>query len=86
MANYTARFAIADFITPGGAPLVVEDCYAMIPDSEELSVLIVDLAAEDTIDLCGKYVYQLTIEDEHGRTAVLKGMVKIDANYDRGNA
>lgn len=79
----TARLAITSHLNQCGEPFVVKDCrIATLPD-ENSAVLQAALEPADTVDLFGKYVYQITAKDWEGNIGVLKGVMYIDNNIDR---
>lgn len=86
MTDMAARFAISDPINQDSEPFVVKTCSIVASDQYDYTVLSVELDAADTINMCGQYVYQITIKDVDGRPGVLKGILTIAANYDKGTS
>lgn len=65
--NCTASFALTHYANKNGQPLLVKttgEC-DITEDSDGIkSVVRVILNAQDTLKLCGRYVYQLSLYDE----------------------
>lgn len=62
----TADFSIINYVNKNGCPLVSKDMKVdtMVDSGEEIqNVLRVVLDPEDTVNLVGKYIYQITIKD-----------------------
>lgn len=83
MTGMTARLAVSDPINQDSEPFVIKSCPIVQPDGSDCAVLSVRLNAEDTVNLCGQYIYQITIKDVEGWPGVLKGVLTITGNYDR---
>ncbi len=79
-----ARFTLTDYITPNSSPLITKNCTVSVPEGEKLAVIIVDLDRLDTIHLAGKYIYQVTINDEDTIEA-LKGIMVIASSIDKAD-
>lgn len=77
-----ARFTLTDYVNPSNIPLIAKDCTVFVPEGEELAVISVHLSREDTLRLGGgKYIYQVTINDE-GTIEALKGIMDIACSID----
>lgn len=76
-----ARFTLTDYVNPSNVPLVIKNCTILVPEGEELAVISVELARTDTLTLRGKYIYQVTINDDSTIEA-LKGIMDIANNID----
>lgn len=83
MTGMAARFAISDPINQDSEPFVIQDCTVVLPDGASCAILSVELAPEDTVNLCGQYIYQVTVKNAEGRPGILKGVLTIAANYDK---
>ena len=84
MAGMTARLAISDMINLDSLPFVTKACAVQAQDGSDYSVLKVSLDPEDTLELCGQYIYQITITGDDSGPGVLRGLITIHANYDKG--
>lgn len=63
--TYTAEFSIINYVNKWGDPLIVKEMtLADIGDEGTLNVLTVTLSPTDTVDLAGKYIYQISIKDQ----------------------
>ena len=78
----TARFAICGYINPNMEPFVTKPCTVM-PWSGGLAVLYVVLKPEDTVDLTGKFFYQITAKDTAGDCGIMRGHLYIHPNGDK---
>lgn len=65
VSNCTARFAIIDAVNKYGKPILVKEM-SPYPSSDTGNILSVNLASSDTVDLFGKYLYQISIVDKDG--------------------
>ena len=66
LSSCIASFAVINFINKNGSPLITKTM--QVDKSEDgdgtvTNVLRVVLQPEDTIDLVGKFIYQITIQD-----------------------
>lgn len=82
-SGMTARFSISDFVNIATAPLVTKNCSVIAQEGELMAVLFVALEPEDTVDIHGKYIYQITAKDFQGSFGVLRGVLHIAPNNDR---
>lgn len=79
-----ARFSLTDYINPSDTPIFTKDCVIITPEGESLAIITATLNRSDTLNLCGKYIYQVTINDL-GNVQVLKGIMNIANNFDKTN-
>ncbi len=84
MTGMTARFAIADPVNQDSAPLLIKPCSVSQQVGSDYGSLQVKLDASDTVDLCGQYIYQITIKSDEDGPGILKGLLTVFANYDKG--
>ena len=82
VSGMSARLAISDYVT-GTQPRWHGDC-SVVDDATTGSVVFrVELHPEATVDLNGKYIYQLTVIDSASNTTgVLQGILNVRANRD----
>lgn len=83
-----AKFSIISYVNRSGSPLVRKEMSvgygSDIYDGETIrNVLTVCLDAEDTVNLAGQYIYQITIKDADGWAEPLQGLINIYSNIDR---
>lgn len=78
----TARFAICDYVNIGMVPYAMKDC-RVIPSEESPAVLFVALEPADTMNLYGKFIYQISGLDFESDLGVMRGLLTIAPNRDR---
>ncbi len=87
MSFCTAEFSIINYMVKHGAPLVVKPMDirdGSAKDGAECNVLAVKLEATDTVDLVGKFVYQISIRDQNGDVEIPgQGIMQIANNIDK---
>jgi hypothetical protein len=65
-----ADFSVCNFSNKNGFPLFSLTPEALFDENGLQSVLAVTLTPDVTVNLCGKYVYQLTIAEPGGRAEI----------------
>lgn len=64
LTGCTANFSIVNFVNKNGAPVVSKTMTVRMDEAETFyNILFVSLEPDDTVDLFGKFVYQITIKD-----------------------
>jgi hypothetical protein len=58
-----AVFSLINYSNKNGEPLVVKNASLEIGDDGVPNIAVVELLPEDTVDMYGRYVYQLSIRD-----------------------
>ena len=59
-----ANFALIDYVNKNGEPIISKSMSVeMDAQNEFYNILSVQLTSADTVDLYGKFVYQITIKD-----------------------
>lgn len=85
LGGCSCNFAIVNHVNRHGAPLLSEPM--SISYDEELAtdnILSITLNSLDTVDLEGKYIYQITIKDSDGRAEIPKqGYLYITNNINK---
>jgi len=79
-----ARFSLTDYVNESNVPILTKSCSIVIPEGESLAIIKLELNRNDTLDLYGKYIHQLTIND-NGTVAILKGIMDITNNCDKSD-
>lgn len=77
-----ARFSISDFTNEINNPIVSKSCTIEVLDDTKSANVVATIDRIDTLNLGGKYIYQVTINNE-GTVSVLKGIMNIDNNFDK---
>ena len=79
----TANFSLVNFINKNGTPIISKSM--TLAQDDDACILSVTLTSEDTVNLSGKYVYQITIVDSGGRAIIPnQGVMYIHSNINRG--
>ncbi len=85
MRNSSCQLAIAQYGTTFGNPEVEKDVSILVDSTTGVfNIISVNLDIQDTLNLSGKYVYQLTIKDAAGHTEIpRRGIMNIINNINR---
>ena len=77
-----SNFAVVSFLNSDGFPIISKEMSVVANASGEAdSALSVRLDAAETVGLSGKYIYQISIKDASGATAIpKKGILLISRN------
>lgn len=83
-----ADFSITSLISKNGCPLFSKSMQILqgdthTPEDMCYNVVRVSLLPEDTVDLFGKYVYQVTLMDVNGNIDVYQGIISIHRNINK---
>jgi len=80
-----ARFSVVSYLNRGGAAIITKTMtIEEDEEEEEYNILSVTLSASDTVNLSGKYVYQISIRGEDGKYEIPKhGVMNITGNIDK---
>jgi len=87
LSSCTASFSVINFINKNGSPLISK--MMEIRNSEDdgktvANVLCVVLQPEDTVDLVGKFIYQISIKDSSGEIEIPdQGIIRISNNINK---
>lgn len=86
MVGCISSFSIVSFTNKSGAPIRRKDMTVREnQDGTSLNVLAVELTPEDTYQLSGKYIYQISIKDVSGNIEIPKqGLMYIINNINKG--
>ena len=86
LTECTANFAIINFVNRNGDPIVSRPMEVRLSEDETVyNVLSVKLSPLDTVDLHGKYIYQISIKDLDGNAEDPKqGIINIHGNINKG--
>lgn len=87
LTSCTANLAIINYVNKGGEPLISKDMSVVADEGGDgepvYNVLKVTLLPSETVDLCGKYIYQITIKDVEDNTEPKQGIMYIGNNINK---
>lgn len=88
LSSCTANFSVINYVNKGGAPLISKAMKITEGDSigEDIisNVLRVTLEPADTVDLVGKFIYQIIIRDVSGDVEIPDhGIMRITNNINK---
>lgn len=84
MDGCSATFSLLGYTNKGGEPIVSKSMEVAEDDDGTKNILRVALTSEETAELHGKYIYQVTITDSEGDTDIPKqGILRIINNIDK---
>lgn len=83
----TANFAICNYSNKTGTPFVsITPEFRTEESGGVINILHIDLPATDTLELFGKYIYQITIIDDNGNVEIPnQGIMNITRNINIGD-
>lgn len=86
MTGCTANFSIVSFMNKMGTPILSKSMNAIFNDEGTIeNVLTVTLEPQETVNLYGKYIYQIQIKDIDGVVEIPKqGLLYITNNINKG--
>jgi len=80
-----ATFSVVYSVNRTGKPVLSKSMSVIADDDGIESVLAVTLLPSETVNLYGKYIYQITIQDTYGETDIpSQGILGITNNIDKG--
>lgn len=69
----TANFSVIAFGDKNGTPYISKEMTVLANDENSIdNILSVSLTSADTVDLAGKFIYQITIKDVSGDVEIPK--------------
>ncbi len=85
MTRCTSNFSIVDFRNKKGAPILAKTMDVLEnTDRSAFNILYVELTPQETYDLSGKFIYQITIKDVGGKVEIPKqGLLYITNNINK---
>ena len=87
LAGCTANFSLVNYVNKHGAPLVSKTMTVEKEDDEPgtiANILRVILTPSDTVELEGKFIYQITIMDDDGEVEPpFQGIMRIANNINK---
>lgn len=77
----TAVLAVLQYNNKGGTPIITKDIDIQFNTSDVLSIGIAELLPEDTVNLHGRYIYQITVRAADGTVEIPgQGLMDIISN------
>lgn len=85
LSGCTANFSVVDYLDRTGAPIISKAMTVKLSDDGTIdNVLSVTLSPTDTVNLFGKYVYQISIQDVDGDVEIPnQGLMYINTNINK---
>lgn len=85
LAGCTANFSIVNYTNKMGAPILTKEMGSTYGSTALVdNVLTVKLLPSETVNLYGKYIYQITIKDVEGNVEIPKqGILYITNNINK---
>lgn len=85
LTGCTANFSIINFINKNGTPIISKTMTVTMDELKNFyNVLSVSLKPDDTVDLFGKFVYQITIKDIDNNVDIpQQGVIYIHNNINK---
>ena len=84
VSGCTCRFSIVSYANRTGTPLVKKTMTTTSESTEVNNTLYVTLDPQDTVNMHGKYIYQISIEDPDGAVEIPnQGILFITNNIDK---
>lgn len=85
LSGCTSNFSVVSFTNKTGVPILSKQMTSIFNDAGTFdNVLTVTLQPSETVDLCGKYIYQIIIKDINGDAEIPKqGILYITNNINK---
>jgi hypothetical protein len=81
----TVDFSIVHYSNKSSIPVLSKEATIMTDLEDISSIVSIELNPSDTSDLCGKYIYQITIKDIDGNADIPnQGIMYITRNINTG--
>lgn len=81
--NASIELSIVDFVHPKSTPTKLGVSEIQSDDDGVFCNVSVKLSPRDTVNLSGKFIYQLSIKDGLGNVSISKGIMYISENIDK---
>lgn len=83
LTGCTAFFSLINYVNKAGSPLLYKEMQIEVGSNNTFNSLRLQLSAVDTINLVGKYIYQISIHDSFGNVDNRQGVMYINNNINR---
>lgn len=86
LSDCDCTFSLVNFTTKGGKPILSKEMTVIYDETETIdNILTVTLESSESVNLFGKYIYQITIQDRDGEVEIpSQGIMYITNNIDKG--
>lgn len=90
LSECTANFAVINYVNKRGEPLISKEMDILQGDAwgdedAAYNIAKVTLDADDTMELTGKYIYQITVKDRDGMAEIPdQGIMMVANNINKG--
>ena len=86
LSECECTFSLVNFTTKGGKPILSKEMTVIYDETGTIdNVLTVTLESLESVNLFGKYIYQITIQDRDGEVEIpSQGMKYNTNNIDKG--
>ena len=86
LSECECTFSLVNFTTKGGKPILSKEMTVIYDETGTIdNVLTVTLESLESVNLFGKYIYQITIQDRDGEVEIpSQGIMYINNNIDKG--
>lgn len=86
LSDCECTFSLVNFTTKGGKPILSKAMTVIYDETETIdNILTVTLESSESVNLFGKYIYQITIQDRDGEVEIpSQGIMYITNNIDKG--
>lgn len=86
LSDCDCTFSLVNFTTKGGKPILSKEMTVIYDETETIdNILTVTLESSESVNLFGKYIYQITIQDRAGEVEIpSQGIMYITNNIDKG--
>jgi hypothetical protein len=76
-------FSLINYVNKTGAPIISKSVDKISEDDSDCHTISVTLTPSETVDCVGKFIYQITINDEYGNSDQMQGVIYIHKNIDK---
>ena len=83
LPNASIELAVVDFIHPKANAILPKRFDIQSDDTGSYCNVVVVLDSSDTVNLSGKYIYQISIKDSTRDISISKGIMYISENIDK---
>lgn len=86
LSDCDCTFSLVNFTIKGGKPILSKEMTVIYDETETIdNILTVTLESSESVNLFGKYIYQITIQDRAGEVEIpSQGIMYITNNIDKG--